>query len=173
MLCLKDLNNDIIYYITKFICDIEIFCLLTISKETYKIFKSLYPDRMIRIFYIQYLFRYDRKKLLNYYYKLPYEIFEEHNINIDYYDSIEYKDYSSGYRRICSERYYTHSEEKEELRINYENFKTYIELIKENKYKEYKKSGKFIKKISIKKEDLYDEKLVDKTIYYLYNKLSE
>jgi len=171
MLKFNNLNNDVILHLNKFLSDNEIFSFLTSSKELYNFcFKSIYSPRLRNIFYIQFLFKYNRQKLLKEYEMLPYEIYEDHYLSIDHFDSTEYKDYSSGYRRICSERYYLYNEEKEELEINYENYDKFIELTKQNKYKEYKKDGKFIRQKKIKKYDRYSEKTTDKIIYYKYVK---
>ena len=127
------------------------------------------------LMYLEYLSKHNQEKLVkDYVCILPNEIFEHHIVKIDHFDRDEHKDYSFGFKRIVTERYYTYSEDKEYFVINSDNFRRWLEInhkifrdklnITYNKY--LKSIGKYVKEIKREKIDNYDEiEYEKKTIY--------
>lgn len=137
-----------------------------------------YNMNINNIIYLEYLSKYTPDKLKDYDF-LPKELFDYYYTKIDHYDRDERKDYSYGYKRIDTKRYFTYSENKEYYEINIENFirwlkinyKILIENI-ETTYNEYLKNmGKYNKKVEKEKFDDYDEiEITEKTTYNFCNR---
>lgn len=140
---------------------------------------TIYEDDMNigNLMYLEYLSKYNKDKLTDYF--LPEELFDYYYIEIYHFDRDESKDYSYGYKRIVTERYFTYMEKKEYYELNIENFNRWLKInykiLNENietTYKEYLKNiGKYSKNVEKEKNDDYDEiEIIEKTSYKFLSK---
>ncbi len=129
------------------------------------------------LIYLEYLSKYNKDKLKDF---LPEELFDYYYVEIEHFDRDERKDYSYGFRRTVTNRYFTYMEKKEYYELNIENFNRWLKInykiLNENietTYKEYLKNiGKYNKKIEKEKNDDYDEiENIKKTSYIFLSKL--
>lgn len=132
---------------------------------------------MRSLLYLEFLFKKFPEELVKIREYLPEELFVDFKITIDHFDRDSWKDYSSGCKRIRTERYYTHESYKEYCTVDDENFSNFIKinqkLISENSeldYDEYirQNGGRFKRTIKREKDDMYDKIHHIKEIKYKY-----
>ena len=116
------------------------------------------------LLYLEFLYKRSPEKLVDIKYKLPEELFDFFEVTINNYDRDEYKDYSSGSKRIMTNRYYTHQTFRTFYNINSKNFLYFLKICKKlideksdlNYYKYMKSRGSFEIFYKNYKEDYYD-----------------
>ena len=168
------LNNDAIWHLHKYLSDHEIYSLSLSCKQFLDVLKTIYSQKLRTIYWLEYMYKFCHKKLLSYQYYLPNELFEHHDVETDHFDRDEYKDYSSGFRRNCCDRYFTHSSHSQYTSIDHYNFKEFIRINKllidekMSYYSYIKKNGEFKILTKRKKHDYYDEIENDMITYHKY-----